>query len=307
MKKWIFKALVQKAISWAPNGHRINYLFQKYVTRGVRLSDEYLEDKLIHFSHHRRFFTEGKLPAEGRTVLELGSGWYPIVPVCFFLEGAERIVTVDIVPFLSTEKVKQVLKALVRLREEGRLQHYVEPTASRWKELESLCGEEDLPMGVLLERLRIQYLVGDARNLPLETDSADLISSNNTFEHIYPEVLKDILLEFKRILRPGGMMSHFIDMSDHFAHLDKSINIYHFLRFSKKQWALIDNAIQPQNRWRITHYRNLYRELGIPVHREECRSGDLEALRNSPLHADFADIPESDLAASHCYLVSGPF
>lgn len=307
MKKWILKALVQKAISWLPNGHRINHLFQVYVTKGVRLSDEYLEDKLIHFSHHRRFFGGGNQGIEGKSVLELGAGWYPIVPVCYFLEGAERIITVDIVHFLSVDKVMQAIKALVSLKEEGRLHQFVKPVAGRWEILESLLLEEDPDLVTLLDRLRIRYLVADARSLPLEAEAVDLISSNNTFEHIYPEILEDILLEFKRVLRPGGMMSHFIDMSDHFAHLDKSITIYNFLRFSEKQWSLIDNSIQPQNRWRIAQYRALYGKLGIPVHKEENRPGDLKALRSVPLHSDFARMPEEDLAISHSYLVSGPF
>ncbi|MBK7337072.1 MAG: class I SAM-dependent methyltransferase [Saprospirales bacterium] len=111
----------------------------------------------------------------------------------------------------------------------------------------------------MLEALHIRYLVTDARKLPLNPESLDLIVSNNTFEHIYPNILAEILAEFKRLLRPGGMMSHFIDMSDHFAHLDTGITIYNFLRFSEKNWGWIDNSIQPQNRWRISHYRHLYK------------------------------------------------
>lgn len=306
MKKWILKALIQKTISLLPNGHRINYLFQQYVTKGVRLTDDYLEDKLIHFNHHRRFFVEGKQPVEGKTVLELGSGWYPIVPVCFFLEGANRIFTVDIVAFLDLEKVRQSIRAFVRLKQEGRLKGYLNPLPDRWEVLEKLNKNENLPLSVLMEQLRIRYLVTDARSLPLESGSVDLISSNNTFEHIYPEILEDILLEFKRILRPGGIMSHFIDMSDHFSHLDKSITIYNFLRFSERQWSLIDNRIQPQNRWRIAQYRALYQKLGIPVQKEENRPGDLGALRSVTVHSDFARIPEADLAVSHSYLVSCP-
>ena len=52
--------------------------------------------------------------------------------------------------------------------------------------------------------------------------------------------------------KPDGLHSHFIDMSDHFAHMDSSISIYHFLRYSEAQWKRIDNSIQPQNRWRLS-------------------------------------------------------
>ncbi|MBK7407532.1 MAG: class I SAM-dependent methyltransferase [Saprospirales bacterium] len=300
MKKWILKAVIQKIISWLPYPHRINYLFQQYVTRGVRLSEEYLDDKLIHFRNHIRFSGD----PSGKTILELGTGWYPIVPVCFFLTGAERIHTVDITPFLTAEKVQQTLRELIRLEGEERLQQFLKPLPERWEQLNALSTQQGLGLNDLLTKLHIQYHIADARHLSLEPHSIDLITSNNTFEHVYPEILEAILEEFKRVLEPDGLMSHFIDMSDHFAHLDPTITIYHFLRFSKKQWSWIDNTIQPQNRWRIVHYRQLYQQLGISIIKEENRPGDVIVLRTVPIHREFSGIPESELAVSHSYLVS---
>jgi SAM-dependent methyltransferase len=306
MKKWILKALIQKLISALPMRHRINYLFQKYVTKGVRLSPQYLEDKLIHFSHHFRYFEEIKGGVKEKTVLELGTGWYPIVPVCFFLAGAERIYTVDITPFLTPEKVRQTLAKLIEWRENGQLQNYVQPLPERWDQLVRLSAQTDADLPTLLKALHIDYLVADARKLPLEAASIDFITSNNTFEHIYPHILEPILREFRRVLRPGGLMSHFIDLSDHFAHLDPTITIYNFLRFSRRQWRLIDNPIQPQNRWRMPQYRQLFEQTGWQVLKEENRPGDLEALRSVPVHEEWKSMTEEDLAVSHGYVVTDP-
>src|SRR5437868_2794118 len=52
MKVWIAKAIVQKAISFLPFKHNINYLLQKYVTIGVFLTDALMEDKLLHCKNH---------------------------------------------------------------------------------------------------------------------------------------------------------------------------------------------------------------------------------------------------------------
>ena len=287
-----------------PYRHRINHLFQKYITKGVRLSDEYMEDKLIHFQKHCGFFTKYGHTADGKQVLELGTGWYPIVPLCFFLSGASRITTVDISPLLTSEKLRQSIQKLIKWKEEGRLQKFLQPDPDRWSLLYSLGKHKGMPLAGMLAALQTDYLVCDARKLPLSSATIDLIVSNNTFEHIYPEILEKILLEFKRVLNPGGMMSHFIDLSDHFAHLDTSITIYNFLRFSSLQWRVIDNAIQPQNRWRINHYRELYVRLGIEVVSEENRPGDILQLRNVPVHPSFSHILEKDLAVSHSYLVS---
>ena len=99
-------------------------------------------------------------------------------------------------------------------------------------------------------------------------------------------------------------MSHFIDMSDHFAHFDQSITIYNYLQYSKRQWERMDNLIQPQNRLRISDYRSLYAELGIPITEELCREGSLKSLSTVNVHREFNGIPIADLAISHCLLVS---
>ena len=142
------------------------------------------------------------------------------------------------------------------------------------------------------------------KNLPFPDNSFDFIVSNNTFEHIYEEALVGILKSFKRVLKPEGLMSHFIDMSDHFAHLDSSITIYNFLQYSSASWNRIDNSIQPQNRMRITHFRELYQTLNIPITKEDNRSGDLNALKSIIVDDFFKNIPEKDLAVSHSYVVS---
>lgn len=305
MQKWMLKAVIQKTISFLPGKHRLNYLFQKYVTRGVQLSNAYFEDRLTHLHEHHHFFLKYGKELEGRSLLELGTGWYPVIPVGFFLAGIDEVHTVDISALTDKEKVLTTLQTYRTYYREGKLNGFLQPQADRIERLGDILANADrYEFPDLLRALNMTYLVADARHLPMPDDYFDFISSNNTFEHIHPEVLKEILREFKRVLKPEGVMSHFIDMSDHFAHLDDTITIYNFLRFSKRTWQWIDNDIQPQNRWRITHYRELYRKLGIPIAEEQNRPGDREALRAVPLSTPFRELPEEEVAVSHGYLVS---
>lgn len=305
MKKWRQKAIVQKAISYLPFPHRLNFLFQKYVTRGVDLSDEYFTDRLGHASAHIAAFDRH---ARGRaigTALELGTGWYPVVPIALFLRGARSLHTVDIHAHCSRGNILAALRMFRVYQDTGRLRRFVDVRAERWTELCRLVAEmEALTKAQLLERLGIRAWIADARRLPLDTGSVDLITSNNTFEHIDPPVLRAILAEFGRIAAKGAVMSHFIDMSDHFAHFDRSITVYNYLQYSRRQWARIDNRIQPQNRLRITDYRALYAEAGIALTEEIRREGRLEELATLKVHPEFAAIPASDLAVSHCLVVS---
>lgn len=305
MSKWVLKAVVQKGISLLPYKHRINYLFQKYVTKGVQLSSLYFEDRLIHLKEHLYFFQKYKGGISDCNTLELGTGWYPVVPVGLFLAGARRMYTVDISALMNKANLCLTLERYLSWHESGALQPYLTPLPERLEIARQLLTEADeLSLSQLLDRLSLSYLVRDARRLDLGGSSIQLITSNNTFEHIYPNILGEILLEFKRILADDGVMSHFIDMSDHFAHLDGKISIYHFLRFSEQRWKWIDNDVQPQNRWRLEQYRRLYKDLGIAIKEEKNRPGDPAVVAMEPIADQFKVFSLEELAISHSYVIS---
>jgi hypothetical protein len=307
LRVWTLKAAIQKAISLAPASHRVNYLFQRYVTGGVELDERFLDDRLTHLRSHLTGYREIAGRPHPRTTLELGTGWYPVVPIALHLAGADRINTVDITPLTTRERTLATVEALLELHGSGRLSEYLFAHPERVRALEGVRAEaEGLSNEAILERLGVRLLVTDARNLPLPDGSIDLVHSNNTFEHVPPAVLAGILAEFDRVAAPGSVQSHFIDMSDHFAHLDKSITIYNYLRFSDRAWRLIDNDVQPQNRLRYGDYTRMYQELGLPVVKEFHRPGDVEALASVPLHASYRDRDPAELAISHCHLYSAP-
>jgi SAM-dependent methyltransferase len=305
MKKWVLKAIVQKTISFLPGGHSINYLFQKYVTKGVYLTDAYFFDRLTHAKTHVDTYVSLSANKTMGNTLELGTGWYPVVPISLFLSGAENIYTIDISALLNKESLKTTLTRFMDLDTNGKLNSYLRVDAARLNELRELYKEYDkIELSDALKKLHIKYSITDARNTGFPAAQFDLITSNNTFEHVYPQVLEGILKEFKRIIKPGGVMSHAIDMSDHFAHFDKTINVFNFLQFSDKQWKRIDNSIQPQNRWRITDFRKLYAQLNIPITKETDVKGNIEELQKIKLDSRFASIPIEEVAIIHCHLAS---
>ncbi|MBP6829018.1 MAG: class I SAM-dependent methyltransferase [Saprospiraceae bacterium] len=305
ISKWILKAIVQKTISYLPYSQRINYFFQKYVTKGVQLSDAYFEDRLGHAKTHIEAWEQFSGGRPLRSTLELGAGWYPVVPIALYLYGAETIRTADITLLSDAGHLRTTISKFLEYAERGRLTTWLSFRPDRLEQLRALvAGDKPADFETLARTLHIEYLIQDARHLPLPDGSIDLVHSNNTFEHIYPDILIDLLREFKRIVRPGGVQSHFIDLSDHFAHFDTSITIYHFLRFSPAAWRWIDNSIQPLNRLRITDYRRLYREAGIPVDKEVLRPGNVEELRKGSVDASFLQNTEEENAVSHGHFVS---
>ncbi len=305
MKKWIQKAIVQKLISYLPFSNRINYLFQKYVTKGVNLTDEYFEDRLSHARKHLESYTKYTNQLFPETSLEIGTGWFPIVPVSFFLAGTTIIYSVDISFLTSKKKIETILRKFVECETNRKLNTYINFQQQRFETIKAILSDyRNLSLKEILTKLNIVYLIEDARTLSLSNNSIDLINSNNTFEHIYTETLIPILEEFKRVLKiEKGVMSHFIDMSDHFAHFDKSINIYNFLQFTDKQWKWIDNSIQPQSRNRIYDYEQIFNKLNMTIAEKSYREGNLKELNSIVLAKKFSENEMKEIAISHCYFV----
>jgi SAM-dependent methyltransferase len=309
--KWQLKAFVQKVISFLPYKERINYFFQKYITKGVRLSDEYFGLKLEHANDHIKFLNalskESKdRPPPEKLIFELGTGWYPIIPLVFYLTKTGRVISADLQSWLRKKGIRETMDKFIEWNDSQKLKGFdfkIDP--DRWSELSDMSENfERLSFSSIKERIGLKCIVGDARNLDITNKSIDFICSNNTFEHIPESVLEGILQEFIRILKKGGVMSHFIDMTDHFSHFDGSITLYHFLRFGKRKWRLIDNRIQPQNRMRFVQYQHLYDRLNIPWQEEKVNEGHPDLLSEIPIHKEFNRFTKSELSVTHGYLVT---
>ena len=306
MSKWIVKAIVQKIISFFPQRERINFFFQKYITKGVLLTDAHFELKLSHAADHIRFFRDYGGTIAGSRVLELGTGWYPIVPISLFLNEVQEVITIDIQSWMTKERIIRTIHKFLEWKQEGKIAEYLnDASAEKWSVLEQITEQEaSMSKETICRKLGIVPMLEDARNTGIDTASMDFICSNNTFEHVYKDVLKGILAEFQHVCKVGGVMSHFIDLSDHFAHADHRITIYNFLKFSERSWQLIDNCIQPQNRLRFKNYKEMYQSLGIPVQEEKVRPGDLKELDKIKLAKEYEGYTKEELAISHGYIIS---
>jgi hypothetical protein len=304
--KWIAKALVQKTISCLPFKNEANYFIQKKLMKGFLLSEQHFKWKVdVAGDHIKHFNTYGKTAFDEAKILELGTGWYPIVPISFFLSGCKDFVSLDINDWLRAENVITTIKKFKEWRDAGKLNSVLpniyEP---HWAALMALLSNQTFTLDDYRKTTGHTNHIMDARQTSFADNSFHYISSNNTFEHINAEILRDILKEFKRIVAKNGVMSHFVDMTDHFEHFDRNITIYNFLRFSQKQWQLIDNSIQPQNRLRYSEYVQMYQNLEIQITEAMTLPGDEAALHRVKLHQDYTSFTTQDLAISHCNLVS---
>src|ERR1041385_5886238 len=110
MPHWLIKASLHRVISWLPTPYFWNGLLQQYFSHSLELTIEQFETRLDHCHHHFNTWLETRAGQPGDVrVLELGTGWFPTVPVGLYLCGAAEIWTFDIAPFLRRGRLKVML------------------------------------------------------------------------------------------------------------------------------------------------------------------------------------------------------
>jgi SAM-dependent methyltransferase len=100
--------------------------------------------------------------------------------------------------------------------------------------------------------------------IPLGDTSVDLCHSGGTLEHYRPRELRVFLAEAKRVLRPGGTMSHVFDHRDHLHHADARWPYLHHYGMADATYRLLcDNPLLYHNRLLPGEIARLFEEAGF--------------------------------------------
>ncbi|HEY4045911.1 MAG TPA: class I SAM-dependent methyltransferase [Acidobacteriaceae bacterium] len=311
MTSWLVKAIVQRGIAALPNPHYWNELLQDRVTHSLELTDEVFNDGLRNCQKYLERLQRYSPAAQNAfSVFELGTGWFPVVPVGLFLCGAQEIWTWDIVPHLKLDRLKLTIRRFLELEQKQKLQDHITPEPARLEFLREVLRRCESPQSPepaeLLDSLGIHYRLGNAGQSGLPGQSVNLIVSNVVFEYLSPEQLSETLREFRRIASPDSVMSHSIDLRDQYASFDSRITFFNFLRFSDRQWRYLNNPIIPLNRLRVSDYRRAFSESGFQMVDETNQQGDPSELARIPLAQRFRGYPVEDLLVLYTDLVAVP-
>lgn len=306
MPSWLLKAGVQGAISLVPGRHRLNAVLQERVTGSLALSEDVFATKVAQCNHHLARFREVRGDERPpKAVLELGTGWYPIVPIGLALAGADRVTTLDVSLLTDAERIRRTLELYALWLDSGRLASALPGIdAARADKALSAASEAGASAGDLLALVGVRALVGDGRATALPDGAIELAVSNNTFEHIPPAVLRAIMAELRRVADRGAVMDHFVDISDHYAHFDRSISEFNYLRYSPGAWRLFNNRLQYQSRLRASDYRGLVEDAGFTVVAEEAQRGAAEDLAGVPLAPQFRHYAQEDLLVLRTWITA---
>lgn len=235
-------------------------------------------------------------------VLEIGSGWTPIIPLLFVAAGARQVILTDIERLLDRHTLLNALDVILAGADEVARVLNMDPDRLRL----ILDADRSLGLDDLLRHFGLVYQVPHDVSA-IADGSLDLVCSRAVLEHIPPAELARLVRAYGSKLSPGGLMCHVVDNSDHWEHRDKSISRVNFLRYGETAWRLTGiNPQNYQNRLRHPDYVELLQECGLRVLIAE---GDVDArsladLRTMRVHRRFAHRSLEELATLTSYLVA---
>jgi len=194
--------------------------------------------------HHERVVERGL--GESFVALEIGPGDSVASAILAQGAGASETILVDAGPFATREM------SFYRGVATAALEHgYATPATLNFDSLESL-----------LNSCHARYLASGLDAFQdVKSDSVDFIWSHAVLEHVRAAELPDLIAESFRVLRPGGIASHRVDLRDH---LGGELNN---LRFSDRVWEsrLMSGSGFYTNRVRYVEMIDLFRDVGFSV------------------------------------------
>ena len=305
MSSWIWKAGVQQVIGRLPYNYWWNIQLQKYVNKSYLLSRESFGTKLNLCGQHLDNLKKYNQKGEMVKALEIGTGPWPIVPIGLYLFGISEIWTYDIAPLIRKDNLKRVIELFCEVKEKGALNRILgRVDEDRFNKLKALMdGDDKEGPNKLLEKINIHIRVGDARNSKLPDHSMDFIFSTVVLEMISAEVLSGLLNKFRRLASPDNVMSHYVGLADQYASFDRSITPYNFLRYSDSRWRIYNNPIIPQNRLRVSDYRELFEKNKWQIVEERSSSGSADELAKIKVDEKFKKYSLKDLLVLYSWFI----
>jgi len=282
---WRIKGVVQKALSTIPGGTALNDVLQRTVG-GLRNFEQNVATKVngdwVVLAGHMR---ELGVPLAGKRYMEIGTGWYPTLPVCFQLAGAAEVISYDLQRHLNERLTERMWRAL---------EAHLPAIAATGQPIDEVRA-------AYAKRAPFDYRApADATASKLPDNSVDVVFSNSVLEHVPRGVIRLMMQEAYRVLRPGGLSIHSVNCADHYAYFDKSITFMNYYQFTEKDWQFWNNDLQYQNRMRPKDFIDLSEQAGLKtvLAKHKPRPDLLETLPAVKLAPEFQKYPPEQLACT---------
>lgn len=281
---WRLKVGRQAVLARLPFGQALRGVKRRLL--GYRPDPDNLGQTLKNWSQMRAALSHTGGSIEGATVLEIGTGWFPTIPILQCLQGARRVFMSDLNVHLDDVSFAATMDFL----------RQVDPGDARLRAIQSRA---DLPLTYLAPF--------DVNAIP--DGSIDLVTSRTVLEHIPPDVLLDLFKALRPKLSARGRMVHLVDHSDHLEHSDKSISKINFLTWPDGRHAWINRLTREgENRLRHHEYPPLFAQAGYRVVLEQHKVHEptRQLAKSLPLQPHYAAMTPEQLATMSSLYVLEP-
>ncbi len=206
---WWLKLAVKLILSRIPLGYSVWHRFNIFVHGAM-------DDPDYAYGVFYRHLIQSGVDIKGKVVMELGPGDSLFSAITANALGAEKTYLVDTGPYTSDDM--------------SRYHDYCNFLSQKNFDLSGLLdGVNDLEG--LMRRVNGLYMTEGLRSLKsIPDNSVDYVFSHAVLEHVSREEVESFILETARVLRPDGVCSHTVDLTDH---LGGNLNN---LRFSENIW-----------------------------------------------------------------------
>ena len=303
--KWKTKARLQRILSRIPGGPGLYYFGQRYFYGFQKF---HIEQKLQQGIALITGLSSIGETVEGKSIVEIGTGWSPVLPLFFWLYGYEKCFTFDISRLLKESLVLESVKQLSNIISDRNWVHNKDINNAikldRRNLLQSLVNENPQ---IIMEKCNLIYCAptsSSSTNLP--GASIDLVYSNEVLEHIPEPEIYNLFSEMHRILRPGSYMIYQIDPSDHFSHSDPLISRINFLQFSQSEFSKYNSDFLFQNRLRISDYKTIIQQNGFSIVQEDkyVNKEAMQILPTLQFDVDFKKYPPEELCTTNYIVIA---
>ena len=211
------------------------------------------------FEGQRRQIEKHRGPLAGLRILELGPGHTLVAGLLMYVHGARCYMGADLFPIAGKDAA--LYKRLRAKLDQGPQLFPIAPSVRtealrRFDEAVSLQGES---AQFDASKVECRYPV-DAAKLPFADGSFDVVLSNAAFEHFFDPVAA--VNECTRVLAPGGVGLHQIDLRDH----RDFKNPLDFLCVEDDAWRkLHTDMFCYTNRFRKSDFERVFAESGVKL------------------------------------------
>ena len=227
------------------------------------------------------------ISVEEKTLLEIDSGWLPILPYLFIYKGsAKEVFTYDLNQHYQPKAITNFNSVFTSKVGNS----IATDTNNRY----------NLPSNV--HYFPKQNII--SASIPKQA----IVFSRFVLEHVTPEDIIAMHHKFKNELEKGSYILHFISPSDHRAYSDSSLSLQDFLQYSPEEWDGIQTKFDYHNRLRFPEYMKIFTDLGFEIlHQsfDSVKSGSKqqEMFRKLNLHSDYKNYSEEELTAGNIQIL----